>query len=67
MLNKAKSQKEESEELEDDRQENDDVDPETPTWIRIANKYVLPETLNHYRLRWDYDEVSQYVESYSPD
>lgn len=30
---------------------------ERPTWIRISRKHILPETLEYYRLKWDYDEV----------
>lgn len=34
------------------------VDMERPTWIRINRKHILPETLNAFRLKWDYDDVS---------
>lgn len=58
ILDKAKSQKDKSEELEDDRPEDDELEPNRPTWIRIATKFVLPETLDHYKLIWEYEDVS---------
>ena len=31
------------------------VDLSRPTWIKVNRKWLLPETLNHYYLPWEWD------------
>jgi hypothetical protein len=36
----------------------DPIDDSRPTWIRCNRKWLAPETVNHYNLRWEFDRVS---------
>lgn len=32
------------------------IDLSRPTWIKVKRKWLLPETLDHYNLPWEWDE-----------
>jgi hypothetical protein len=35
-----------------------EIDLSRPTYIKVNRKYLLPDTLDHYKLPWEWDKVS---------
>jgi hypothetical protein len=45
----------EKEENEKKHQNSTAIDLSQPTWIKVKREYLLPETLDHYHLPWEWD------------
>jgi hypothetical protein len=42
------------------------IDLSRPTWIKVKRKWLLPETLDHYYLPWEWDVSRAFSFSFSP-
>ena len=52
-------EKEKEKEKEHHHHTSTALTPARPTYIKVAVKHLDPETLNEYRLPWEYDDVSE--------